>query len=222
MSEQGPRRKGRAVPAATGQQRPQDARRSTQHRRVPRQDDLAANIDDLDIPTDAMAAVSYLMQRGRFMEITGMVSRVRRTEAGNLRFWLTLTPGEPPMEVDSAEVVDDDPAQLSHRQVVMVTEEGSGGEMTFSLLTAFRPSPDGLNAGIALQALALVRLELGDGGVARIDEQWLRGGLWAWLDPAQPGDAPLRMSTADGPGDLLEDEVLRRAALGGNLPRLGG
>lgn len=222
MSEQRPRRKGRAVPAETGQRRPErEAGRSAQHRRAPHRDDLAASIDDLDIPTEAMAAVSYLMQRGRFMDMTEAVSRIERTEEGRLRFWLNLGSGQPLMEVDSQEVVDDDPARLTHRQVVMVTERGPGEEMSFSLLTAFRPSPHGLNADIALQALALVQQEIGESGVERMAQQWLRGGPWAWLDPEQPGDASLRMSTADGPGDLLDDEALRRAALGGNLPKLG-
>lgn len=126
------------------------------------------------------------------------------------------------MAVESQEVVADDPTRLPHRQVVMVTEEHAGEAKSFSMLMAFRPSPHGLNAAIALQTLALVQQELGDGGVARIAEQWLRGGPWTWLDPEQPGDAPLRMSTEDGPGEPLDDEALRRAALGGTLAKRGG
>lgn len=224
MSEQGPRRKGRAIPAESDQRRAErDARQErAPHRRGPSPADQAEGIADQDIPAEAMAAVGYLMQRGRFMDVTEAISRVQRLEDGRLRFALSLVPGEPPVDLDSQQSVAGDPTGLPHRRLVLVTNGRRGEEMTVGMLAAFRATLRGLTADIALQALAVVRQEIAEASVERMAQQWLRGGPWAWLDPDQPGDAPLRSATESGPGEPLDDAALRRAALaGGALPKLG-
>ncbi|NTU81309.1 MAG: hypothetical protein HGA45_18350 [Chloroflexales bacterium] len=223
MSDQGPRRRGRAVPTRPDPRRAEGAsREGARHDQVPSLPDQTEAIDDQDIPAAAMAAVGYLMQRGRFLDVTESITRVRQLEDGRLCLSLSLAPGQPPVELESQQVVASNPSAAPHRRLVMVTNGQRGEDITVGMLTAFRATPRGLNADIALQALVLVRGEIGEAGVERMAEQWLRGGPWAWLDPEQPGDAPLRTVTDGGPGAPLDDAALRRTALaGGPLPRLG-
>jgi len=213
--EQGPRRKGRAIPVEPGQRRAERMaqREGAKNHQQPRVGEFADITDD-DVPPEAVAAVSYLMQRNRYLDVTSMVSRVKLLPDGRLRFRLQITPGEEPMEVESEEAVGIDPSRLRHRRVVLVSNGSDGENMTFRMLSTFRDSPDGLEAGIALQALRLVQHELGDVAVQRITQQWLRGGPAAWLDPDIAGDAPIRRWDGDGPGEVFDDEALRRQVMG--------
>lgn len=212
--KQGPRRKGRAIPSEAGQRRAERMaqREGAKNRRQPRVVEFDDITDD-DVPPEALATVSYLMQRNRYLDVTSVVSRVKLLPDGRLRFRLQITPGVEPMEVESEEAVGIDPSRLRHRRVVLISNGSDGENMTFRMLSTFRDTPDGLEAGIALQALRLVQQELGDVVVQRLTQQWLRGGPAAWLDPDTPGDAPIRRWNGDGPGDVFDDEALRRQVM---------
>lgn len=213
--EQGPRRKGRAIPSEAGQRRAERMaqREGAKNRRQPKAGELADLTDD-DVSPEAVAAVSYLMQRNRYLDVTSVVSRVKLLPDGRLRFRLQITPGTEPMEVESEEVVGIDPSRLRHRRVVLISNGSDGENMTFRMLSTFRDTSNGLQAGIALQALKLVQQELGDIAVQRITQQWLRGGPAAWLDPDTSGDAPIRRWEGSGPGEVFDDEALRRQVMG--------
>ena len=200
MSDTPKRPKGRAAPPP----RP-EARQSE----MPRIDEL---YEGAGASSEAAAALAYLHQRGRYTDVTKAITRVRRMPDGRLRFWLKLRPDQPPLELVSSEVAAADPSRLRHRRLGLVSNGAEGDDVVLSPFSVFNDRPDGLDDGIAMQALAYVRQEILEMGLERITAQWLHGGPTAWLDPSMPGDAPLRQWDGTGARNLLDDEARRRAA----------
>jgi hypothetical protein len=199
MSDTPKRPKGRATPPP---------RPEAQQPEKPRIDEL---YEGAGAPSEAAAALAYLHQWGRYTDVTKAITRVKRMPDGTLRFWLKLRPNQPPLELDSIEVAATDPSRLRHRRLSLVSNGAQGDDAVLSTLSVFSDRPDGLDDGIAKQALAYVREEILEMGLERITAQWLHGGPTAWLDPSMPGDAPLRRWDGSGVRDLLDDEARRRA-----------
>jgi hypothetical protein len=144
--------------------------------------------------------------------VTKALTRVKRLPSGRLRFWLKHRPDQPPLELDSTEVAAADPSRLRHRRFSLVSNGAQDDDIELSTFSVFSDRPDGLDDGIAMQALAYVRREILEMGLERITAQWLHGGPTAWLDPSMPGDGPLRRWDGSGARNLLDDEARRRAA----------
>jgi hypothetical protein len=198
MSDTPKRPKGRAAPPPEA---PQPEK--------PRIDEL---YEGAGAPSEAAAALAYLHQRGRYTDVSKAITRVKRLPDGTLRFWLKPRRDQPPLELDSTEVAAADPSRLRYRRLGLVSNGAQGDDVVLSTFSVFSDRPDGLDDGIAMQALAYVRREILEMGLERITAQWLHGGPTAWLDPRMPGDAPQRQWDGSGARNLLDDEARRRAA----------